>query len=81
MIYINSISDNNIQTPNMGKDGIISQLILSLYIESDKIDYINEEFYSEVKRPDYDEAPSNYVESESFDKFLSRYIELPGDNA
>ena len=44
VIYINSISDNNIQTHNMGKDGIISQLVLSLYIESDKIDYINEGF-------------------------------------
>ena len=64
----------------MGKDDIISQLKLSLDIESDNIDYINEEFYSDGKRPDYEESPSNDVENEVFERFMGVYVELPGDN-
>ena len=41
VIYRNFISKNNIQTPDMGKDDLISQLVFSLDIESDKIDNIN----------------------------------------
>ena len=64
----------------MSKDYIISQLALSFDIESEKIGGINEEFYSDRKRPACDEASSNDVESESFDKFLGVYVELPGDD-
>ena len=39
--YRNSIRENNIQTPNMGEYGLISQITFSLYIEIDKIDNIN----------------------------------------
>ena len=49
----NSINENNIQTPGMGEDDLISQLSLSFDIESDNIDNINEEFYSDCERPDY----------------------------
>ena len=74
--YRNAISEKNIKTLDMGKDDLISQLTLSLYIESDKIDNINKDFYSNKKRPDYDEAPSNDVENETFDKFTGVYVEL-----
>ena len=77
--YRNSIIENNIQTPDMGKYNIISQLALVFDIESDNIDNINEEFHSNGKGPEYDEAPSNNVESKSFNKFLGVYVELPGD--
>ena len=60
----------------MGEDDIFSQLALSFNIEIDKIGYINKDFYSDGKRPDYDEAPSNYVKIKSFDKFLGVYVEL-----
>ena len=63
----------------MCKGDLIPQLALSLDIKSDKIDNINEGFYLEGKRPDYDEATYNNVESEEFDKFLVVYVELPGD--
>ena len=45
MIYRNAISENNTQTPNMGKGNIILQLAFSFNIEIDKIDNINEDFY------------------------------------
>ena len=54
MIYINAIGENIIQTPEMGKDDLIPELAFSFNIESDKIYDINEEFYSDGKRPDYD---------------------------
>ena len=60
--YRNTISDNRIQTPDTGKDDLISQLAFLFDIESDNIDNINEELYSYRKRPDYDEEPSNYME-------------------
>ena len=63
----------------MCKGDLIPQLALSLDIKSDKIDNINEDFYLDGKRPDYDEATYNNVESEEFDKFLVVYVELPGD--
>ena len=63
----------------MCKGDLIPQFALSLDIKSDKIDNINEDFYLEGKRPDYDEATYNNVESEEFDKFLVVYVELPGD--
>ena len=53
-IYRNTISENKIQKPDMGKDSLIPQLALSLDIKSDNIDDINEEFYSEGNKPDYD---------------------------
>ena len=61
----------------MCKGDLIPQLALSLDIKSDKIDNINEDFYLDGKRPDYDEATYNNVESEEFDKFLVVYVELP----
>ena len=63
----------------MCKGDLIPQFALSLDIKSDKIDNINEDFYLDGKRPDYDEATYNNVESEEFDKFLVVYVELPGD--
>ena len=63
----------------MCKGNIISQLTFSLEVESYNIDNINEEFYLDVKRLDYDEATSNYVESEAFNNFLGVYFKLPGD--
>ena len=42
--FRNAISENNIQTPDMDKDNLISKITLSLDIEIEKIDYINEEF-------------------------------------
>ena len=56
--YRNALIEKNIQTPDMGEDDLISQLAFSLDIEGDKIDDINEYFYSDGKSPDYDEAPS-----------------------
>ena len=76
MIYINAIGENIIQTPEMGKDDLIPELAFSFNIESDKIYDINEEFYSDGKRPDYDEAPSKNVEIESSNKLLGVYVEL-----
>ena len=61
--YINAISENNIQRPDMGKYYIISQLSFSFKIESNKIEDINEEFYSDGKMPDYYQALSNDAES------------------
>ena len=63
----------------MDRDDLISQLTLSLEIESDKIDDMNEEFHQDNKRPNYDEAPYEDVESEAFNTFLGVYFELPGD--
>ena len=80
MIYINAIGENIIQTPEMGKDDLIPELAFSFNIESDKIYDINEEFYSDGKRPDYEESPSNDVENEVFERFMGVYVELPGDN-
>ena len=79
VVYRNSISENNIQTPDIGKDHIISQLAFSFDIESDKIDNISEELYPGRKRPDYDKSLSNNVYNKSFDTFLGLYVELPGD--
>ena len=76
MIYINAIGENIIQTPEMGKDDLIPELAFSFNIESDKIYDINEEFYSDGKRPDYDKAPSKNVEIESSNKLLGVYVEL-----
>ena len=42
--FRNAISENKIQTPDMDKDNLISKITLSLDIEIEKIDYINEEF-------------------------------------
>ena len=63
----------------MVQDDLISQLKFSFDIESDKIDNINEGLYSDIKTPDYDEAPSNDTEREGFDNFLGVCVELPGD--
>ena len=52
--YINSLSENHTQTPNMGKDDLILQLPFSLDSESDKIDDDNEEFYSDCNMIEYD---------------------------
>ena len=52
--YINSISENNIQTIYMGEDGILSKLALSFVIERDKIENINEKFYLDVNSSNYD---------------------------
>ena len=78
--YINTISENSIQRPDTGKYDLIPQLTFSLDIESDKIDDINEQFYLKKKRPDYDEVPSNNVDSKAFGIFLVAYVELLGDN-
>ena len=78
--YRNALIEKNIQTPDMGEDDLISQLAFSLDIEGDKIDDINEYFYSDGKSPDYDEAPSKDMEYEAFDKFLGVYVELPDND-
>ena len=70
MICRNAISKNNIKTPDMGKDDLISQLEFSFDIKIDNIDDINEEFYLDSKRHEYDDKPSTDAESESFDIFL-----------
>ena len=64
----------------MDRDDLISQLTLSLEIESDKIDDMNEEFHQDNNRPNYDEAPYEDVESEAFNKLLCVYVELPVDD-
>ena len=79
VVYRNSISENNIQTPDIGEDHIISQLAFSFDIESDKIDNISEELYPRRKRPDHDKALSNNVYKKLLDTFLGLYVELPGD--
>ena len=63
----------------MCKGDLISQLAFSLDIKSYKIENINEEFYLDSKRPDYDEATYNNMDSKEFDKFLGMYVELPGE--
>ena len=64
----------------MCKENLIVKLAFSFYIESENIDDIDEQFYSDEKRPYYDEASSNDVEIKAFDKYLDVYVELPGYN-
>ena len=78
--YRNSTSENNIQTPDMSEDDLISELSLSFDNESDKIDNINEDFYSNGNRPEHNVATYNYVERKSIDKFLGLYLEIQMDD-
>ena len=61
-------------------DDIEKQLSYCFDLSEDQLKEEDQTVFSDEKRPEMDEAPTNDVESEAFDKFLGAYVQLPSDD-
>ena len=77
--YRNASNESSIMQ-NINEDDIERQLAYCFDLSEDSLNESNDTVFSDIDRPDMDEAPSNDVESKEFDKFLGVYVELPGDD-
>ena len=77
--YRNAANESKI-IQDIDEDDIQKQLEYCFELDDDDLDEANHKTYSDNKRPDMDEAPTNDVESEAFDKFLGAYVQLPSDD-
>ena len=77
--YRNAANESTIMQ-DIDEDDIEQQLTYCFNLDSDDLNDTEAKAHSDKHRPDIDDAPTNDVESEAFDKFLGVYVELPGDD-
>ena len=80
--YRNAINTKQTDLPEIDDDNIESQLAFTFDLKESDLNEseLEHEAASDPHRPHMDEAPTNDVNSEAFDKFLGIYLELPGDD-
>lgn len=66
--------------PDITDDDIKSQLSFCFDMPQDEFDTSQQDHYSDVNRPDVDEAPTYDVDSEAFDKFLGLHVQVPASD-
>ena len=78
----NAITSKSAETPDIDDDDIEQQLAFTFELkESDLNDnQLEHEAASDPHRPEMDNAPTNDVDSDAFDKFIGIYLELPGED-
>ena len=77
--YRNATNETRTQVPEMDDDDIAEQLSYCFELDKEQLNE-TEHCSDDPDRPDYDDAPTDDVESKAFDKFLGVYVELPGDD-
>ena len=80
--YRNVINSNYTDLPEIDDDNIEEQLSFTFDLKESDLNEneLEHEAASDPHRPHMDEAPTNDVSSDAFDKFLGIYLELPDDD-
>ena len=80
--YRNAANPAYTDIPNLDAATLEEQLAFTFDLKESDItdDELEHEAASDPNRPHMDDAPTQDVSSEAFDKFLGIYVELPGDD-
>ena len=79
--YRNATNSAYTDLPDVNDDNLEQQLAFTFDLKESDLndDKAEHEAASDPDRPDMDEAPTNDIDSDAFDKFLGIYLELPDD--
>ena len=78
--YRNAGVEGKPQIPSLSEDDLVAQLNYCMGLEPHELVTNKQQHYFDEDIPDVDDAPTQDVESASFDKFLGIYVELPSSD-